>query len=75
MLFNFLSKPLIHLNKIRLTKQQEVNAIDINKKENSNKELKKVLDYFEKSKNDGNLNEIDKRLLEILNEDVRNFNS
>ena len=73
-LFEFLSKPMLHLNELT-EENRSMNSINLDNKENKNLEdLKKVIDYYENLKSEGILSEVDKRLLRIFNDDIKNFN-
>ena len=72
-LFEFLSKPLLHLNE-RRDDNLMMNSINLDNRANKNKEdLKKALDFYDDLKNEGNLLEIDKRLISLFNEDIKNL--
>ena len=74
-LFNFLAKPLLHLNQFKSRKSMGFNSINLDgQKEQKNlEELRKTMDFYEDSKNQESLTEIDKRLFKILNTDVKTF--
>ena len=73
-LFDFLSKPLMHLNKIRLGKAQIANSLNLNRRStNLKNELKKAFEHFENLKKNGDMTTIDKRLLEFIDLDIKSY--
>ena len=71
-LFNLLTKPVIHLNDKMVRRSFSINLGRLSKKkeENFEEDLKMALDYYEKEKD---INEIDQRLFKILNDDMEVF--
>jgi len=74
-LFNFLSKPVIHLNDPNFRRLQKDYSINLEKSERDNKEdLKEALNHYENLKNQKGFTEIDERLFEVLQENIKKFN-
>ena len=71
-LFNFLSKPMIHINNKQM-KQLKIDYsinLDLSERERK-KDLKETLDFYEKIKNEGGLTEVDERLFGVLHESIK----
>ena len=74
-LFNFLSKPVIHLNDPNFRRVKMNYSINLEKNERDNKEdLKEALNHYENLKNQKGFTEIDERLFEVLQENIKKFN-
>lgn len=72
-IFNFLAKPLLHIDQ-KPNNVQKINSINLNYSNMNKKELKVAMDYYENKKKSNNITEIDERLLILFNEDIKNFN-
>ena len=71
-LFNLLTKPVLHLNDRMVRSSFSINLGRSSKKkeDNAEEDLKMALDYYEKEQD---INEIDQRLFKILNDDIEVF--
>lgn len=68
-LFNFLSKPSILIDLEKKKSDKFLKPIYLNKEQNEEEEIKKIIEYFESKKKDGNFTEVDQKLLENLDEE------
>lgn len=72
-LFNFLAKPLLHLNS-GINKNSTMNSINLNVMEKRrNEEIKNAFSHYENLKSSDKLSEIDQRILCLLNDDIKNY--
>ena len=71
-LFDFLAKPMIHLNDPflkQISMGSSINLDDFGKHKKEN--LKQTLDFYENLKNEQNLSEVDERLFDILKSNIK----
>ena len=74
-LFDFLAKPMIHLNDPILKQMTIGSSINLEKSDKQKKEsLKQTLDYYENLKVEHRLSEIDERLFDILQSNIKKMN-
>lgn len=65
-LFNILSKPTILIDMEKKKTEKNIKPIYLNQEQNDAEEIKKIIEYFEAKKKDGNFTEVDQKLLENL---------
>ena len=77
-LFNFISKPVLYINEDQENsnetyKRKNTMEIPLGNIENEKNIMRDVLKHFEDLKNNGTLTELEKKLLENLDQDVELF--